>query len=80
MYLWVVPMANATISDVMDRAMNSESFLMQFRSDPEAALDEFDLAEEDERALLEQDDDALIDRLDENIKAATIYLVVPAKS
>lgn len=62
----------------MHRAMNDESFLMQFRSNPESALEGFDLSEDEERALLERDDESLIEQLNEDIKAATIYVVVPS--
>lgn len=73
-------MSSTAISNVMHRAMSDESFLMQFRSNPESALEEFDLSEEEERALLEQDDESLIEQLNEDIKAATIYLVLPSSS
>lgn len=73
-------MANATVSDVMHRAMSDESFLMRFRSDPESALDEFDLSEKEERALLSRDDQSMIEQLNEDIKAATLYIVLPAES
>ncbi len=72
-------MANATISDVVDRAMNNEAFRMQFRSNPEAALEEFDLDEADERALLEQDDDTLIDQIEDGIEALRITFIIPAE-
>lgn len=70
-------MSNATVSDVLNHAMNDESFLMRFQSDPEAALDEFDLDEEQEAALLKQDDQALAEYLNEEIKTITLYFIFP---
>jgi len=73
-------MTNEAVSDVLHRAMSDEGFLMRFRSDPESALEEFDLSEDEETALVEQDDQSMIEQLNEDIKAATIYIVIPSKS
>ncbi len=48
-----------TIKAVLDRAMSDDSFLRTFRSDPEAALDEYDLTETEREALVAGDERAI---------------------
>jgi len=45
-----------TINAVLNRVMSDESFLQRFRADPQEALDEYDLSEDEREALLAGDD------------------------
>lgn len=45
-----------TLKTVLNRAMSDESFLQAFRANPEDALDEFDLSEDEREALLAGDE------------------------
>lgn len=48
-----------TIKAVLDRAMSDDSFLQTFRADPEEALDDYDLTEDEREALLAGDERAV---------------------
>ena len=45
-------MSETACRRVMDRAMTDEPFLDQFHADPEQALEEYELEEEEKTALL----------------------------
>jgi len=44
---------------VMEQAMKDESFLSRFRADPESALEEYDLEEEEREAFATKSDERI---------------------
>ena len=49
-------MSATAITGVLDRTMTDEAFLDRFRADPEAALADYDLTDEEVAALREGDE------------------------
>lgn len=69
-------MSSAVTRDVLGRAMSDESFLARFRSDPEAALDEYDLEERERNALASGNESEIRELLGEAKAGITVVVVV----
>ncbi|MFB6173944.1 MAG: Os1348 family NHLP clan protein [Halobacteriales archaeon] len=70
-------MSVAATRSVLDRTMTDEAFLDRVRTDPDAALAEYDLTEEERAALAAGDGAWLGDYLEEMaLKTAVIVVIV----
>ena len=58
-------MSATAASDVLDRTMSDEAFLDRFRADPAAALEQYDLTEDEQAALASREESAVRELLGE---------------
>ncbi len=66
-------MSSDGVRDAIHSAMQDETFLDEFRADPEAALAEFDLTDEERAALASGDSDRIRGITDDEMAADHIY-------
>lgn len=69
-------MTQTASQELLTRSMTDESFLDQFRADPEGALEEYDLSSEEEEALVSGKDSKVREIVDDGLAAAVIAIVV----
>lgn len=68
-------MTTTATRSVLKRATGDESFLARFHSDPEAALEEYDLAADERDALVSGDESRIRDVLGD-VKAEIVVVIV----
>lgn len=72
----------ATAQDAVYKSLTDDEFLTEYRADPEAALEDFDLSEEEEDALMDGDDLEVMGAANDDdgmiAKAAVVVVVVVA--
>ena len=62
---------------VLNRTMSDESFLDRVRDDPEGALEEYDLTDDERAALASGDESRLREHLGEiSLKTAVVVIVI----
>ncbi|SHJ99283.1 hypothetical protein [Haladaptatus paucihalophilus] len=65
-----------TATKVVERTMQDEQFLNLFQRNPDAALEEYDLAEHEEKALKSGKESRIRDVIDDALAAAVLVVVV----
>lgn len=64
-------------SAVIDRTMRDEQFLDDFQRDPDAALEEYNLTEQEVEALKSGDEDQIRETIDDTIGHGFISYIYP---